>query len=136
MSEKLISDVCILKICLRSKFEYPTKKKFLRKGFAPAQFLTRLAFQGSILSMMCRITKRSYNYEGAAQGNKQRNLVKYINVNKYLYRAKVDNKVHREHKLNRYADEYVDIVLLYPALVVYSQTSKCIQIFLLTVYGG
>ena len=32
-----------------------------------------------------------------------------------------------KHKLKRYTDEYVDIVLLYPALVVYSLTSKCIQ---------
>ena len=48
------------------------------------------------------------------------------------YFARMDPK----HKLNRYTDEYVDIVLLYPALVVYSLTSKCIQIFLLTVYGG
>ena len=42
----------------------------------------------------------------------------------------------KKHKLNRYTDEHVDIVLLYPALVVYSLTSKCIRIFLLTVYSG
>ena len=31
-------------------------------------------------------------------------------------------------QLNRYTDEFADIVLLSPALVVYSMTSKCIRV--------
>ena len=41
-----------------------------------------------------------------------------------------------EHKLTIYTDRYIDVVFLFPALVVYSLTSKCTRIFILTVYGG
>ena len=43
--------------------------------------------------------------------------------------------VYYSHKLNRYTDEYIDIVLLYPALVVILTDLKmCTD--LSTVYGG
>ena len=40
------------------------------------------------------------------------------------------------HKLIIYTDQYVGIVLLSPAQVVYSLTSKFTWIFILTVYTG
>ena len=39
------------------------------------------------------------------------------------------------HKLNNITDNYVDVVLGSPALIVYSLTLKCTRIFLLTIYG-